>query len=318
VDCFLQGPSAPARLRSPGPDLRTPPIAFARALSVALLLLGAGCTRVLTHAAGRALAPGGTLFAAEDDPELVRQALPFGLKTLEGLLAQSPGDDQLLLAAASGFTQYAYAFVQQDAELLAAKDPAAAREGLARARRLYARARDYGLRGLEARHKGFGAALDSSPAAAAALATKDDVPLLYWTAAAWGAWVAQSKDDMKAVGQLPRVEALMARALALDEAWDGGAIHEFLVTYEGAQGRPREAKAHLDRALELSGGRKLSPLVAYAESVCVPKQDRATFDTLLDRALAFDADGAPPFRLANLLAQRRARWLKSRAEDLFL
>jgi predicted anti-sigma-YlaC factor YlaD len=90
------------------------------------------------------------------------------------------------------------------------------------------------------------------------------------------------------------------------------------VTFEGARGDLARAQAHLDRALALSGGRKLSPLVAYAEAVCVPRQDRKTFDAMLDRVLAFDADGAPPFRLANLLAQRRARWLKSRTEDLFL
>ena len=32
----------------------------------------------------------------------------------------------------------------------------------------------------------------------------------------------------------------------------------------------------------------------------------------------FDADRVPAHRLANLLAQSRARWLKARAEDLFL
>jgi predicted anti-sigma-YlaC factor YlaD len=322
ADCFLQGPSQQGSHPGiPDPDqVKTsnfPPAAAA--LPVALLLLGGGCARIISHAAGRALAPEGALFAAEDDPELVRQALPFGLKTLEGLLAQSPRDPALLLAAASGFTQYAYAFVQQDAEFLAAKDPAAVRAGLARARRLYLRARDYGLRGLEARHRGFGAALESGPAAAAALAGREDLPLLYWTAAAWGASVSLAKDDMKAVGQLPRVEALFARALALDEAWDHGALHEFAIAYEGAQGgRSGPAKAHLDRALALSGGRKLGPLVTYAESVCVPLQDRKSFDELLDRVLAFDADSAPPFRLANLVAQSRARWLKSRTEDLFL
>jgi len=304
--------------------VKPPSAALARAaLPVALLILAAGCTRIITYAAGRTLAVDGSLFSSEDDPELVRQALPFGLKTLEGLISKSPEDERLLLAAASGFTQYAFAFVQQDAEFISAKDPSASREGLARARRLYLRARDYGLRGLEARHRGFTAALAANPPSAAASADRADVPLLYWTAVSWAAWVALSKDDMKAIGQLPRVEALMDRALALDEGWNGGTIHEFYVAYNGARGEargggPLQAKAHLDRALALSSGRKLGPLVAYAESVCVAAQDRKAFDELLDRVLAFDADSAPPHRLANLLAQSRARWLKSRAEDLFL
>jgi len=294
------------------------PLARATVPVLAALMLAGGCTRIITRAAGSALVADGTLFAAEDDPELVRQALPFGLKTLEGLLAKAPADDRLLLAAASGFAQYAYAFVQQEAEFLAGKDPDAGRAGLARARRLYLRARDYGLRGLEARHPGFSAALAADPKAALARARREDVPLLYWTLAAWGGWVAQSKDDMQAVGQLPRVEALLERALALDEGWDGGSLHEFAVTYHGARGDHARARSHFDRALALGSGLRQGPRVAFAETVCVATQDRRAFDRLLDQALAFDADRLPAHRLANLLAQSRARWLKARAEDLFL
>jgi predicted anti-sigma-YlaC factor YlaD len=39
---------------------------------------------------------------------------------------------------------------------------------------------------------------------------------------------------------------------------------------------------------------------------------------MLDKALSFNPDEEPRFRLVNLIAQRRARWLKSRADDLFL
>jgi predicted anti-sigma-YlaC factor YlaD len=59
--------------------------------------------------------------------------------------------------------------------------------------------------------------------------------------------------------------------------------------------------------------------VTLAETVSVRAQDRKEFLELLDRALAFDARGeAPEFRLANLVAQRKARWLKGRVDDLFL
>ena len=46
------------------------------------------------------------------------QALPFALKTIEALLAEAPEDRNLLLAACSGFTQYAYAFVEVEATIL--------------------------------------------------------------------------------------------------------------------------------------------------------------------------------------------------------
>ena len=46
-----------------------------------------------------------------NDIELVGDALPFSLKTVEGLLAEVPEHKGLLLTAASGFTQYSYVYV---------------------------------------------------------------------------------------------------------------------------------------------------------------------------------------------------------------
>ncbi len=80
-----------------------------------------------------------------------------------------------------------------------------------------------------------------------------------------------------------------------------------------------KAMRHFDRSMELGGGRKISPLVTYAETVSVRTQNRGEFLTLLSRALAFDArKEAPEFRLANIIAQRRARWLEGRVDELFL
>ena len=94
-----------------------------------LALLLTGCT-TLQHTAvdklGDALASGGTTFSSDDDPQLVASAAPFSLKLMESLLAERPQHRGLLLAATSGFVQYAFAFVQQDADELAEQDFAAA------------------------------------------------------------------------------------------------------------------------------------------------------------------------------------------------
>ena len=81
-----------------------------------LLAAASGCSikRMAVNKVGSALAGSGTTFASDDDPELVKAAVPFSLKLMEGLLNQSPRHEELLLATASGFTQYAFAFVQQD------------------------------------------------------------------------------------------------------------------------------------------------------------------------------------------------------------
>src|SRR5207253_8423215 len=136
---------------------------------------------------------GGTVYASDQDPELIRDAAPFSLKLIESLLAESPRHTGLLLAACRGFTQYAYGFVQDDADKAEPHEFSQSEILRSRARALYLRARDYGLRGLESRHRGFTRALHENPKAVS-LATKSEVALLYWTAASWGAAIAISKD----------------------------------------------------------------------------------------------------------------------------
>ncbi|MEJ2246750.1 MAG: TRAP transporter TatT component family protein, partial [Acidobacteriota bacterium] len=106
-------------------------------------------------------------------------------------------------------------------------------------------------------------------------------------------------------------------------AFDMGAIHSFLITYEpvrqGGEGNPLErAREHFNRAMELSGGFQAGPLVSMAESVCVAEQNRQEFESLLGKALEVDVNKKVEYRLYNLIMQRRARWLLSRVDELFL
>jgi len=271
---------------------------------------------------GDALAESGSSYASDDDPELIREALPFSLKLIESLLEQTPRHRGLLTAAASGFTQYAYGFIQQDADEMEDRDLEAAAALRARARKLHLRARGHALRGLEVTHPGFEAALRSDAAAALRGAALGDVPLLYWTAASWGSAISLSKDDPEMLADLHIVEALLRRSLELDEDYDHGALHELLITFEGSRsdamgGSVARARAHFDRAMALSEGRRASPLVSLAETVSVRNQDRSEFVSLLERALAVDPDAKPEWRLVNLVMQRRARWLLGRTDLLF-
>jgi predicted anti-sigma-YlaC factor YlaD len=298
-------------------------VTWASLVMLALALSGCSIKRMAVNQVGNALAGGGTTFAADDDPELVKAAVPFSLKLMESLLAESPKHAGLLLATSSGFTQYGYAFVQQDADEIESQDLAQATALRQRAKKLYARARNYGLRGLEVPHPGFTNALAADPHAAVAALRRSDVPQIYWTAMAWGALISQSKDEPQRVGEVPQLEALIDRALALDEGWNEGAVHGFLITYEmartGVKGDAAErSRREFERAMEQSRAWQAAPLVAYAESVCVQKQDLKQFEVLLQRALAIDVDAHPEHRLANLIYQRRARWLLSKKDELFL
>lgn len=303
-----------------------------RPLSAVIIALGfalpaaTGCAtvkRVAINKLGDSLADTGTTYAADDDPELVGQALPFGLKLVESLLAQSPKHQGLLFAAASGFTQYGYVYVQQEADMAASVDVERAAAARLRARRLYLRARDYGLRALDGRYCTFSRDVRRDPKTAVRVAKVPDVPLLYWTAAAWGSAISVSKDDPDLIAEQPMVEALIDRAFALDPDFDSGAIHGFLIAYEsarqGASGDPNaRARWHFDRAVALTKGQLAAPFVSFAESISVADQDRAEFRMLLTRALAIDPNARPEWRLQNVVTQRRARWLAAHEDDLFI
>ena len=78
------------------------------------------------------------------------------------------------------------------------------------------------------------------------------------------------------------------------------------------------AEKRFERAMELSGGNSAAALVALAEAVCVQEQNRGEFEEILNRAVAIDVDERPQWRLMNLIMQRRARWLLSRTDELFV
>ena len=293
---------------------------------IALLLatgsVGCSIRTLAVNSLADALAESGSVYASDPDPELVGDALPFALKTFESLLESTPENRGLLLATCSGFTQYAYAFVgTQSARLEFTNYPESRRLG-ERALELYLRARDYCLRGLEVDHPGIGARLVQAPVDAALELESEDIDLVYWTAASWGSAVSAGVHRLEVVADLPAVQALFDRALALDEAYSDGALHEALISLEALPeamgGSKQEAERHYSRAIELSGGRSAGPHVTFAASVLVPAQDRAAFRRTLEAALAVDPDATAQLRLANHIAQDRARFLLDHADDLFL
>lgn len=265
----------------------------------------------------------GSAFAQESDITFAGQAIPFSLKLVESLLAAQPDNPDLLLAAASGFTQYAKGWVEQPADFMADDDFFAAQGEYARAAAFYRRAYAYGLRGLSAQYPGFRTAFQNDPVAAVARIEMTDVDLAYWTAAALGSAISLSRTDPELLAQLPAVNALAERAITLDPAWGWGALHELMITLKAAgTGDPaelrREIADHFEAAVRISGGASASARVNYAEGIMVQDQNRAEYERLLNQALAVSAEAHPDNRLAILIAQQRAEWLLDRVDDLFL
>ncbi|MGE5124798.1 MAG: TRAP transporter TatT component family protein [Betaproteobacteria bacterium] len=299
-----------------------PEASAALAAILALTLPACSLHKLAVNKAADALSGTGASFATDEDPELVGEAVPFGLKAMESLLEQTPKHRGLLLATSSGFVQYAYGWVQMPADVVEARDLGRATELRERARKLYLRARDYGLRGLEVDFPGLREALDRDPDAALARTKKAHVPLLYWTAMGWAGAISLKVNDSELTADQRIVEALARRALSLDPCWGKGAIHEFFVSWEAGRasvgGSIDRAREHYERDLACAAGERAFPYVVFAESVSVAKQDRAQFRELVEKALAVDVSRPSDQRLANLLAQKRARWQLGRLDELFV
>lgn len=270
-----------------------------------------------------ALSDTAAAYARDDDLEFVRTGAPATLKMVEMMLDNQPRHAGLLLTACSGFAQYAYAFLQVDGEILAPTD---ARESAAlrqRATRMYRRARGYCQRELGTRHASLHAALEKEPGRAAELVehtARADVPALFWTAATWAGELSLAENQLFRLGELAIIRALLARALALDEGWGEGTLHEAMIAIEGlpavAGGSPARAREHFTRAVALSGGNSAFAYVALASSVAAPAKDKAEFERALKQALAVELDRKPALRLANMVAQKRARFLLANADRL--
>jgi hypothetical protein len=298
----------------------------AAVLVVATAAIPGGCAAIKTSAikgVASTLSGGGGTVTSHDDPELVADALPFALILHESLLASAPNHGPLLTTTCGLYTQYAFGVVAAEAEALRRDDyERSARLG-ERAFRLAERGRNYCWRGLESRFRGITQTLRFDQARALARTKPKDVELLYWSAASLGAAIsAGGLDHPEILIDWPLVRALGERALALDETWSNGTVHELLITVESQSetlgGSEARARRHFARAVEIQRGLSPSPYVALAMGVARSRQDRDEFVRLLRQALAIDPEKDPSRRLSTLLAQTRARLLLERVDDLFL
>jgi predicted anti-sigma-YlaC factor YlaD len=252
----------------------------------------------------------------EDDLVLAREASAFYLKLSESLLREVPDNARLSEAVATGFTQYAYAFVAFDADRLESRDSKGAQVLRERAARLYARAQRHAMAALEVQQPGFRAALESRDASQWPRLSAEQVGLAYWAAASWGGLISLSKDQPDTVADLPLAVRLASLAYATQPGYGQGALAGLMANFEAARpgGSRAQALRYFDQAIALGGPLSAGPWVAKAEGVALPAADRAAFEDLLHRALAVAA--AHP-GMQNAVMRERAQWLLASADELF-
>ncbi len=246
----------------------------------------------------------------QEDIELVRDGAPAFLLVLDALAESHPDNPTVLLSAAEAQLAYATAFVDKSR-----------RE---RARQMYRKARDYGLRTLIETNPRFARARDADADTFAACLQsfrKADARALITTATAWVMWIIANSDSPAALGDMPRVLAMMERVRELDPGIRQGGVDLFYGIYYtvlplGGGRDLDKARAHFERSMEIAGPDYLLTRVTFAEFYA-----RYAFDRdLFERTLQDVVDAAPDvaeFTLMNAVAQMRARELLDQIDEYF-
>lgn len=245
------------------------------------------------------------------DVETVRQAMPASLIQLDGFIEASPDNRDLLLRAAEAYSGYAFLFVEDFDKWRASK--------------LHKKARDYALRALK-QNEAMGDPLTCSNDEfnnGLKELTKDDARALFFSTNSWLSCIGLGwKYDMSLVNDRPKVLAMMARMLELDETFNYGAIHIMYGSFNSAMpnhlgGDLELAKYHFDKAFQISESRFLPWHLLFAKYYCVQAQDRELFVSTLNRIITAPEDLLPEKAFANEATKEKAKRLMEKVDIFF-
>jgi hypothetical protein len=244
----------------------------------------------------------------DQDLDTVGKGIPANLLLLRGLCGSSEGNAKLWAMTTQLYFYYGFGFVEE--------------ESVDQARLVYLQGLDLGRHSLS--RKGWfkpDQPLDDFRKGLAK-ANRDDVPLLFWTAANWIGWINLSMNDPAAVADMPAAEALLGRVLQLDGGYFLGLPEAMAGTLAASKpvmmgGDPASALVHFDAAFKASGRKLLIFQTLYAQYYCRAVLDEDEFVRSLEEALKAPPDIEPDYRLLNEVARRRAARLMEQKDDWF-
>lgn len=242
---------------------------------------------------------------SQSDPQLVAEAMPMLLVTLDALAQDNP-----TMQRRSGELRSTYAsqFISD-----------------AQRQKLHAEQAFADVRaGLCAKQARLCAALAQPPAEfEAVVAESKQIDWLFALASVWATRIQVDAGNWQRLAELPKVRALMQRVIALQPDYaDGQALATLGVMAAllppSLGGQPQQARDYFAQAYAASDEHNLLYKVFDAEYVAWPQLDQQSFDATIDTVLNADAAQWPAqWRLTNSLAQQRAQELKDKANDWF-
>jgi hypothetical protein len=274
---------------------------FAATLSIFLF---AGCSITGRMASSLTASVNG-----QSDPQLIGEALPTLIVTVDALINNNPKDPDLLFAGARLYGSYGGFFVTDTDRQIALTNKA-----LSLANRGLCQTLDDLCDALNKDNQSFEAALK-------AIDHRGDLPALMSFGGAWVGWLQVNAGDFTALTQMPRVRRVIEHAVALDETYDNAIGHVYLGALNSQippslGGRPDIGRGHFERAIELTGGQNLVAKALFAQTYCRLVFDQELHDQLVEQVLQANPD-VEGLTLMNALAQQIARELKASGSDYF-
>ena len=271
-----------------------------------VFLMANGCTSIVVRPL---LDPVELSLQKQTDLELIRDGAPSLLLLLDGLIAEDPNNQNLLMAATKAYGAYAATLHQADE--------------VERAVIMSKKAKAYGitllhqLPGLE----NFDDLTFEECCNAIDKLKSRHVGEMFWGAYGWATWVRYQDGSPASMADLPIIEHIMLKVVELDESYYYGGAHIFLGAYYSSRapmfgGKPEESRKHFDRALEISDRKFLLTQVTYAETYARMMFDKKLYQNLLNEVLSQPLEDNV-MASSNKLAQVMAKKLLDATEEYF-
>jgi tetratricopeptide (TPR) repeat protein len=299
--------------------------------SAAILVLGAcDIPRFTADSTAKVLIRAQPSLQMESDYELASKAMPGTLKTIEGFWVVTPNNPTLTGMLTEGYCQYGTGFVEDEEEVAAAaKNYERVAELDEHATKVFIRCMNYALKTLGKAYQEDLFGSEEQVTARLAKAGKGQRTPLMWAAVGLASAINHNKDRVEMVGLLETAKAMLRRVIEIDEKYGEprDKVHAALPHIalgmaltglsQALGGDPDAAEKEFQKAIELTDKKFLLAYVLEARWVQFRKNDKKAFHDTLVKVLETAPSIWPEQRLANEIAQRRARRYLKQEQEIF-
>jgi TRAP transporter T-component len=245
-----------------------------------------------------------------NDTRTFGDAAPSNLFLLEGMIQTDPENEELRLNTAMLYFFYGFAYMEED-------DPDYASL-------LYSKGLDHAWTALHSRcdlPEDRGIAFSKFEPLVPSIGL-DQVPAAVWSAICWSQYISLHLDQTSVMRDIPKVQALLDRAIELDgNYFEGmphviqGSLHAFKPKIMG--GDTDASAASFEKAFSISGNSFLLSRLFYARYYTYRMMDVDLFTETLDGIINAKPIEDDPYLLLNMIAVEKSHKLLEETDDLF-